>query len=107
LHIIYGFLLLVGFGKLGCCAAWWEKASIDPTIAARALWLETHPLPTTSDKAGTENPASAVVNITDPRNARRGRRPRKRGPNDETKPIEKVALNDFVQADRGQPAQGS
>jgi len=74
-------------------AAWWEKASIDPTIAARALWLETHPLPTTSDKAGTENPASAVVNITDPRNARRGRRPRKRGPNDETKPIEKAAAS--------------
>jgi len=74
-------------------AAWWEKASIDPTIAARALWLETHPLPTTSDKAGTENPASAVVNISDPRNARRGRRPRKRGPNDETKPIEKAAAS--------------
>jgi hypothetical protein len=72
-------------------AAWWEKASIDPTIAARALWLETHPLPTTSDKLGIENPASAVVNISDPRNARRGRRPRKRGPNDQTKPIEKAA----------------
>ena len=74
-------------------AAWWEKASIDPSIAARALWLETHPLPTTSDKAGTENPAAAVVNLSDPRNARRGRRPRKQGPNDETKPIGKAAAS--------------
>ena len=27
-------------------AAWWRKAGIDPTVAARALWLETHPLST-------------------------------------------------------------
>jgi hypothetical protein len=26
-------------------AAWWNKAGIDPTVAARALWLQTHPLP--------------------------------------------------------------
>jgi hypothetical protein len=26
-------------------AAWWQKAGIDPTVNARALWLETHPLP--------------------------------------------------------------
>ena len=26
-------------------AAWWKKAGIDPSITARALWLETHPLP--------------------------------------------------------------
>jgi hypothetical protein len=32
-------------------AAWWTNAGIDPTVAARALWLETHPLPTTSDCA--------------------------------------------------------
>jgi hypothetical protein len=25
-------------------AAWWKNAGIDPTITARALWLETHPL---------------------------------------------------------------
>jgi ERF superfamily len=24
-------------------AAWWRKAAIDPTVAARSLWLETHP----------------------------------------------------------------
>jgi hypothetical protein len=26
-------------------AAWWRQAGIDPTVTARALWLETHPLP--------------------------------------------------------------
>ena len=25
--------------------SWWKKCGIDPTISARALWLETHPLP--------------------------------------------------------------
>ena len=26
-------------------AAWWNRTGIDPTTAARALWLQTHPLP--------------------------------------------------------------
>jgi hypothetical protein len=26
-------------------AAWWQKFGLDPTSAARTLWLETHPLP--------------------------------------------------------------
>ena len=26
-------------------AAWWNKAGVDPTLTARALWLKTHPLP--------------------------------------------------------------
>jgi hypothetical protein len=25
-------------------ATWWEKSGIDPTLNARALWLQTHPL---------------------------------------------------------------
>jgi hypothetical protein len=41
---------------------WWKKAGIDPTAAARALWLETHPLPAISDKARVEDPTSAVAN---------------------------------------------
>ena len=32
-------------------AAWWRNACVDPVIAARALWLETHPLPVATDKA--------------------------------------------------------
>jgi len=31
-------------------AAWWQNAGLDPTIAARALWLDTHPMPTSSGK---------------------------------------------------------
>ena len=31
--------------RCGDEAEWWKKAGIDPTVGARALWLETHPLP--------------------------------------------------------------
>jgi hypothetical protein len=34
--------------------AWWERAGIDPTVTACALWLETHPLPTTPDQTRIE-----------------------------------------------------
>jgi len=42
-------------------AAWWKKAGIDPTVTARALWLETHPLPTASDKVGLEAATSIAT----------------------------------------------
>jgi hypothetical protein len=32
--------------RCGDEAAWWKKAAIDPSAAARVLWLKTHPLPT-------------------------------------------------------------
>src|SRR5208282_2589283 len=28
---------------------WWKKAGIDPTLPARALWPDTHPLPVATD----------------------------------------------------------
>jgi hypothetical protein len=31
--------------RCGNEAAWWNKIGIDPTAAARVLWLKTHPLP--------------------------------------------------------------
>src|SRR5271169_3262507 len=31
-------------------AKWWRKAAIDPVAAARALWLEMHPQPTSAHK---------------------------------------------------------
>ena len=31
--------------RCGDEAAWWKNAGVDPNMAARALWLETHPLP--------------------------------------------------------------
>ena len=43
---------------------WWEKAGIDPTVTARALWLQTHPLPTISDQMRVEGPISVIGNNT-------------------------------------------
>ena len=65
-------------------AAWWKKAGIDPTLPARSLWLETHPLPTTSDKMGTDGATSVGA---DQSKAERGRPVSRRGPNYKTKPI--------------------
>jgi len=31
--------------RCGDEAAWWKKVSVDPTVIARSLWLQTHPLP--------------------------------------------------------------
>jgi hypothetical protein len=58
--------------RCGNEAAWWKKAGIDPTVTARALWLESHPLPTASGAAQSgEKPDQRT----------------KQGPNDKTKPI--------------------
>jgi ERF superfamily len=40
--------------RCGDEAAWWSKTGIDPTAAARVLWLKTHPLPTTASKPATK-----------------------------------------------------
>jgi hypothetical protein len=37
-------------------AAWWKKAGIDPSITARALWLETHPLPVNTHRWPEKGP---------------------------------------------------
>jgi hypothetical protein len=59
--------------RCGDEAAWWQKAGIDPTVPARGLWLQSHPLP-----GG------------DPSAAKPDRRV-ERSPNSETKPIFKVS----------------
>ena len=41
--------------RCGDEATWWRSAGLDPTTAARSLWLESHPLP-----SGKEEPASNV-----------------------------------------------
>ena len=68
-------------------ASWWKKAGIDPTVAARTLWLETHPLPTAPDKTGLDRRDF-------PRRCRRrSEKPQawsavgRRGPKCKTKPI--------------------
>ena len=44
--------------RCGDEAGWWKKAGIVPTVAARALWLETHPLPTTPNETGIDGATS-------------------------------------------------
>jgi hypothetical protein len=36
--------------RCGDETAWWRKVGIDPAVAVRALWLETHPLAAVSDR---------------------------------------------------------
>jgi hypothetical protein len=58
-------------------AAWWSKARVDPTAAARILWLKTHPLPATTETAA----AVGLIEVKcDPPIG-------KRSGNSETKPI--------------------
>jgi ERF superfamily len=40
--------------RCGDEAAWWKRTGIDPSAAARALWLKTHPLPTASNAVGSK-----------------------------------------------------
>ena len=40
--------------RCGDEAAWWDKTGIDAAIAARALWLKSHPLPSKSSTAGSK-----------------------------------------------------
>ena len=49
--------------RCGDEAKWWIAAGIDPMVQARALWLETHPLPAISDNAVIHgvSPASSVA----------------------------------------------
>jgi hypothetical protein len=69
--------------RCGDESGWWKNTGIDPTVPARALWLETHPLPT-ADKTGLEGAAAAVAVGA---NAKHDRLIGKRGPNYKTKPI--------------------
>jgi hypothetical protein len=73
--------------RCGDEAGWWKKTGIDPTGSARALWLETHPLPTASDKMGTGGATSAATVGSGQSKAKRGRPISRGGPNYETKPI--------------------
>ena len=68
-------------------AGWWKKTGIDPTVAARALWLETHPLPTASEKVGIDGATSASAVSSEQRKGKRDRPIGKRGPKYKTKPI--------------------
>jgi hypothetical protein len=59
--------------RCGDETAWWKNAGVDPTRTARALWLETHPLPASADKIDSESSTSVAVVGADQRNAKRDR----------------------------------
>ncbi len=40
--------------RCGDEVAWWKKSGIDPSVAARVLWLKTHPLPSAVGQAGSK-----------------------------------------------------
>ena len=40
--------------RCGDEAVWWNRTGIDPTAAARTLWLKTHPLPSAVGQAGSK-----------------------------------------------------
>jgi hypothetical protein len=40
--------------RFGDEAAWWQKVGIDPTAAARILWLKTNPLPSAISATGSK-----------------------------------------------------
>ena len=75
--------------RCGDEAAWWKNAGVDPTIAARALWLEVHPLSGSPNKIRNESISSAVV-CADGENSNRDQPVARRGQNDKTKPISGV-----------------
>jgi hypothetical protein len=52
--------------RCGDEAVWWEKIGIDPTAAARVLWLRTHPLPSTKDQSGSTLVESRTGAVTEP-----------------------------------------
>jgi len=41
--------------RCGDEAAWWTGLGINPTVTARALWLETHPLPVAQETSGIKD----------------------------------------------------
>jgi hypothetical protein len=72
--------------RCGDEAAWWKKAGIDPSAFARALWLQTHPLP--ARPRNMSEGAGAVAAVSPKLNNADHNRPTATGsPNYETKPI--------------------
>jgi hypothetical protein len=81
--------------RCGDEAKWWRNLGVDPTVTARALWLQSHPLPidrgtprNADDDVALEAATTvAGVGPTALTKAKPGRRPAPGQPNYETKPI--------------------
>jgi len=76
--------------RCGDEAAWWKKAGIDPAVPARALWLETHPLPTALHKAGLDGATSLTAVGAGQSSVKRDRPIGTRGPKCKAKPTTSI-----------------
>jgi ERF superfamily len=45
--------------RCGNETAWWKRTGVDPSAAARVLWLKTHPLPSAIGQVGSKLPNKA------------------------------------------------
>jgi hypothetical protein len=77
--------------------AWWNITGIDPTVAASAPWLETHPLAMAGDKMREVGSIATVG--TDRGNGKRDRLLSESGPNYETNPISRQRQTRLIIAD--------
>ncbi len=78
--------------RCGDEAAWWRKAGIDPTVTARTLWLDTHPLPSPAPVLGADGGGiNAAGGGPDPRPAKRKRPISPGGAADTTNPMSTAA----------------
>jgi hypothetical protein len=72
--------------RFGDEATWWKNAGVDPTIAARALWRATHPLPKRADTISSKSETSLTSAPTE-QNGQSDPALGERDSDDETKPI--------------------
>jgi hypothetical protein len=47
--------------RCGDEATWWANIGVDPTAAARVLWLNTHPLPNPTGEPGSRLRNEAIL----------------------------------------------
>ena len=62
-------------------ASWWGKAGIDPIGAARALWIETHPLRSDAEPPSPDQATAARAVTSDPTSVPRIPQPRPKSQN--------------------------
>jgi hypothetical protein len=69
-------------------AVWWQKARVNPIVAARALWLETHPLSSGPDNLLADVEKSPTAAPTERVKVMRGERAGGRRANRKAKSVE-------------------
>jgi ERF superfamily len=70
-------------------AAWWNNTGVDPIVTARALWLETHPLPTIAATGNIDRPSSQAGVGSDQRSSKGDQPIRKAGRTNPIVPVGK------------------